>query len=96
MPQIQTPQSGWDNASEDEQEAADLPGCIELCNANPECLQYRFDLQASKCATSKNPRLGQKTPQSPDYVSGWLYHRMEAWQKARPECNEDLWITSND
>lgn len=94
---MKTAKSGWDNACEDLQEqASDLPSCFRACEKDAKCLQYRFDLQTKKCTTSKEPRLGKKASQMEEFVSGWLYPRVEEWRNRRPECEGDLWIMGND
>lgn len=84
--------SGWDNMSADEKTTNDHQGCIELCEMESSCLQYRFDSLTYSCTTSKDPKMGQAAPWHPEYESGWMYDRIEAWQIARPKCDEDLWI----
>ncbi|KAF2169719.1 glycosyltransferase family 31 protein [Zasmidium cellare ATCC 36951] len=97
QPQMKTAKSGWDNGSSDiEGQLTDLPSCYRACEKDSACLQYRFNLQTKKCTTSKEPRLGKKALQMEEFVSGWLYDRVEEWRRKRPACEEDLWIEGND
>ena len=93
MPRMLSPQRHWDNKCKDlHEDVRNLKDCIETCEKEESCLQYRWLPDAKQCQTSKEPKLGEYAPLT-SFRSGWMYERIERWRDERPVCTTELWIT---
>ena len=97
MPRMRFPQYDWDNQSDDvpSDPAGSMEDCRDLCVANEECGQYRFDTLEGNCTTLESARLGEAKLGSGIY-SDWIFERIEAWRDKQPDCEDETFIWPED
>jgi len=82
----------WDNLSNDEEVktgADDSTTCRDECERDEKCVQWRHI--PGRCKIGHVIRLGERVAIGESSRSGWMEHRIDAFQRELQLCEED-WI----